>query len=74
MKLADFLRLEVPLPEDPFEALIATRARKARLAEKVSAVMTAMFPDFEKCIDTLETHEEAATRVIGRVYAEGGDA
>jgi hypothetical protein len=73
MKLADYLRLDVPLPTDPFEALIATRARKARLAEKVATVMSNLFPDWDDCIETIEQHEEHATRLAGGVV-EGGDA
>lgn len=72
-KLADHLSLDVPLPADPFSALVAVRARKARLAEKVATIMVAAFPDFERVIDTLEAQEEAAVRRIGATM-NGGEA
>lgn len=72
MSLADYLRLDLELPRDPFERLVAVRARKARLAERVATLMTEEYPDFYACIERLDDMENAVTRELKAQH--GGEA
>lgn len=71
MRVADLLNLDAPLPKDPFEALLLTRARMARLQARTIEVMTTIYPDYERVIGALCTKEEELSTALGSFAAEG---
>lgn len=65
MRIAELLELEAPLPSDPAEALLATRARMELLQKRTLDVMGALYPDYADCITYLCNLEERLTAQLG---------
>lgn len=72
--LSDLLELSRPLPKDPFEALVAVRARIQALNTRTVDVMSAIYPDYSQVIDQLCSTEERLTRALGSFTTLTGTA
>lgn len=65
MKLAELIDLDTPLPADPFEALLLTRARMAKVNKRTLELMGAIYPDYEKVVCALGDAEEQLAVGLG---------
>jgi hypothetical protein len=74
VKLADLLDLNAPLPKDPFEALLVTRARAQKLVHRTVEMMREIYPDYEKCVAQLHATEDKLTTRLGSFSTIGGEA
>ncbi len=72
--LTELLELNADIPNDPFEALLQTRARMQRLNGRICAIMTACYPDFETVIQTLGRREEVLLSAVGSFSVTLGDS
>lgn len=70
MRIAELLEIETPLPSDPAEALLATRARMELLQKRTLEVMTTLYADYPQCIAYLCNLEERLTRQLGGISAQ----